>query len=47
MLNLDRVMGGIGILIFAYLLFNARNVGEVLSSGASAGSKLITSLQGR
>lgn len=45
--NFDKVLGGIGILIFFYLLFNAQNVSSVLGSLTNLGSKLITSLQGR
>lgn len=45
--NFDKVLGGIGILIFVYLLFNAQNVGGVLGSLTSFSTKIIGALQGR
>ena len=45
--NFDKVLGGIGILIFVYLLFNAKNVSGVFNSLGGFGTKVITALQGR
>lgn len=45
--NLDKVLGGIGILIFVYLLFNAQNASGVFNSLTTFGTKIIGSLQGR
>lgn len=45
--NFDKVLGGIGILIFVYLLFNAQNAASVFGALGNTGTKLITALQGR
>lgn len=45
--NFDKVLSGIGILIFVYLLFNAQNAGSIFNALGSTGTKLITALQGR
>jgi hypothetical protein len=45
--NLDKIIGGMGILIFVYLLFNARNAGSVFDSLAGATTKVIGALQGK
>lgn len=45
--NFDKILGGIGILIFVYLLFNAQNAGSVINNLASSSAKLIGTLQGR
>lgn len=45
--NFDKVLGGIGILIFVYLLFNAQSAGTIINNLASASSKVIGTLQGR
>lgn len=45
--NIDKVLGGIGILIFVYLLFNAQNATGVFGSLTSFSTKVIGALQGR
>jgi hypothetical protein len=45
--NIDKVLGGIGILIFVYLLFNADKAGQVIGQISSAGTGIIKALQGR
>jgi hypothetical protein len=48
MLNFDRVVGGIGLLIFVYLLFSkASGATTVFSSLAEGSGSLIKILQGR
>jgi hypothetical protein len=42
------VVGGIGILIFAYLLFsNGKNATSLLNAGGSNTTSLVKALQGR
>lgn len=45
--NFDKILGGIGILIFVYLLFNAPNVKSTLEGVTSLGTRLIGQLQGQ
>ncbi len=45
--NIDKVLGGIGILIFVYLLFNGQQVSQVLNNMTQGSVRLITALQGR
>lgn len=45
--NFDKILGGIGILIFVYLLFNAPNVKQTLDGITGLGTRLIGTLQGR
>lgn len=45
--NFDKVLGGIGVLIFVYLLFNAQNASGVFNSLTNFSTKVIGALQGR
>lgn len=46
--NLDKIVGGIGLLIFAYLLFsNSSGAQQIFGSLGSTGVSFIKALQGR
>jgi hypothetical protein len=46
--EIGSILGGIGLLIFAYLILaNATAAGNVANSISSSGASLITALQGR